>query len=83
MTIKILADSACDLTDEHYNELDIEMVPLTVHLNDDHTAMTVEFDDPARAVTPGQEVVLYDGEECLGSGTIDHAYQEGKLLQYV
>ena len=54
-----------------------------VHLNDDHTAMTVEFDDPARAVTPGQEVVLYDGEECLGSGTIDHAYQEGKLLQYV
>lgn len=33
MTIKILADSACDLTDEHYNELDIEMVPLTVHLN--------------------------------------------------
>ena len=56
---------------------------VTVHLNDDHTAMTVEFDDPARAVTPGQEVVLYDGEECLGSGTIDHAYQEGKLLQYV
>jgi len=35
MTIKILADSACDLTDEHYNELDIEMVPLTVHLNDE------------------------------------------------
>ena len=56
---------------------------VTVHLNDDHTAMTVEFDDPARAVTPGQEVVLYDGEECLGSGTIDHAYQKGKLLQYV
>ncbi|HLQ98223.1 MAG TPA: DegV family protein, partial [Candidatus Dormibacteraeota bacterium] len=35
MTIKILADSACDLTEEHYNELDIEMVPLTVHLNDE------------------------------------------------
>ena len=34
MTIKILADSACDLTEEHYNELDIEMVPLTVHLNE-------------------------------------------------
>ncbi len=35
MTIKILADSACDLTKEHYNELGIEMVPLTVHLNDE------------------------------------------------
>lgn len=33
MTIKILADSACDLTEEHYNEFNIEMVPLTVHLN--------------------------------------------------
>lgn len=35
MTIKILADSACDLTEKYYNELDIEMVPLTVHLNDE------------------------------------------------
>lgn len=34
MNIKIMTDSACDLTDDYYNELDIEMVPLTVHLND-------------------------------------------------
>jgi DegV family protein with EDD domain len=34
MGIKILADSACDLTTNYYNEFDIEMVPLTVHLND-------------------------------------------------
>lgn len=34
MTIKILADSACDLTDVYYSELDIDMVPLTVHLHD-------------------------------------------------
>src|SRR5690625_962958 len=34
MTVKILADSACDLTEEYYNEYDIEMVPLTVHLNE-------------------------------------------------
>lgn len=33
MTVKILADSACDLSEHHYNEFDIEMVPLTVHLN--------------------------------------------------
>src|SRR5699024_12445318 len=34
MTVKILADSACDLTEEYYNEYDIEMVPFTVHLNE-------------------------------------------------
>ncbi|GAA0447508.1 MAG: DegV family protein [Bacillota bacterium] len=34
MTIKILADSACDLSMTYYNEFDIEMVSLTVHLDD-------------------------------------------------
>ncbi|MUV36544.1 DegV domain-containing protein [Lentibacillus sp. JNUCC-1] len=33
MTVKIMADSSCDLTEHYYNEYDIEMVPLTVHLN--------------------------------------------------
>lgn len=33
MTIQILADSACDLTEAYYKKFSIEMVPLTVHLN--------------------------------------------------
>ncbi|MFB4169739.1 DegV family protein [Virgibacillus sp. JSM 102003] len=34
MSIKILADSACDLSKNHYNDYNIEMVPLTVHLDE-------------------------------------------------
>lgn len=30
----------------------------------------VEFDQPQRAITPGQAVVLYDGDLVIGSGTI-------------
>lgn len=43
---------------------------VTVDLDDDGGAH-ITFDSPQRAVTPGQWVVLYDADECLGGGAID------------
>ena len=46
--------------------------PATVYPEDDGFAR-VEFDEPQRAVTPGQAVVLYDGDMVVGGGTITQA----------
>ncbi|MEM1412662.1 MAG: tRNA 2-thiouridine(34) synthase MnmA [Pseudomonadota bacterium] len=37
----------------------------------DGDRLVVTFDEPQRAATPGQSLVLYDGDECLGGGIID------------
>ena len=43
--------------------------PATVYPMEDGIAKVV-FDAPQRAMTPGQAVVLYDGDVVLGGGTI-------------
>jgi len=37
----------------------------------DTEGLRVKFDQPQRALTPGQSVVLYDNDVCLGGGIID------------
>jgi tRNA-specific 2-thiouridylase len=36
----------------------------------DGAGLRVDFDEPQKAITPGQALVLYDGEYVLGGGTI-------------
>ena len=43
--------------------------PATVYPEDNGTVRVV-FDEPQRAITPGQTVVLYQGEMVIGGGTI-------------
>ena len=55
---------------------------VTVTLLENNQAL-VTFDESQRAITPGQAVVFYDGEVCLGGGTIDRIMKNDKPLDYV
>lgn len=44
-------------------------------IDNDH--IEILFDSPQRAVTPGQSVVIYQDEICLGGGCITHTNSEG------
>ncbi|GAA0354685.1 tRNA 2-thiouridine(34) synthase MnmA [Bacillus horti] len=52
---------------------------VTVHLKNDQMCEVV-FKHPQRAVTPGQSVVFYDGDLCLGGATIDEAIKDQLVL---
>ncbi|TDL98187.1 tRNA 2-thiouridine(34) synthase MnmA [Macrococcus brunensis] len=47
------------------------------------TQLKVTFAEPVRAITPGQAVVFYQNEVCLGGATIDEVYKTSGQLTYV
>ena len=55
---------------------------VTVQLVEGHK-VKVTFHEPIRAVTPGQAVVFYHEDECLGGGTIDEVYKNDVRLTFV
>ncbi|WP_456267810.1 tRNA 2-thiouridine(34) synthase MnmA [Kushneria sp. AK178] len=46
-----------------------------VIINEDHS-VTLIFDEPQRAVTPGQSAVLYDDNVCLGGAVIAETFHQ-------
>jgi len=50
--------------------------PCEVEALDENGGCRVTFDTPQWAVTPGQSVVFYQGEECLGGGIIQRSEAE-------
>jgi tRNA-specific 2-thiouridylase len=84
-TLDDLSRSDCRLTDVNWVKIPepaqpirtfariryrADLVPATVYAEAGACARVV-FDEPQRAVTPGQAVVFYDGEYVVGGGTID------------
>lgn len=56
----------------------------TVHVKClSNSQVRVEFAEKQRAITPGQAIVFYDGDICLGGGTIDEVYKHNEKLDYV
>jgi tRNA-uridine 2-sulfurtransferase len=55
---------------------------VTVEILEDKSVKVI-FKEPIRAVTPGQSVVFYQGDECLGGGTIDQVFKSTSRLTYV
>ncbi len=53
-----------------------------VQLSVKDDVVTVIYDEPVRAVTPGQACVFYDGDECLGGGLINKVYKDGQVCPY-
>ncbi|WP_102272196.1 tRNA 2-thiouridine(34) synthase MnmA [Cytobacillus massiliigabonensis] len=49
----------------------------------DAAKVKVIFHEPIRAITPGQAVVFYQGEKCLGGGTINQVFRDDKQLTFV
>ncbi|EIJ80617.1 tRNA-specific 2-thiouridylase MnmA [Bacillus methanolicus PB1] len=53
-----------------------------VHVRPDRTAL-VEYEQPIKAVTPGQVAVFYDQDVCLGSGIIDTVLKNDASISVV
>ncbi|MBY7705337.1 hypothetical protein JIY74_35015 [Vibrio harveyi] len=59
-----------------------EDIPAKIQILD-NAKIVVEYPQGFKAVTPGQEVVIYQEDKCIGAATIDKIYFKNKVLNYV
>ncbi|KAI9446552.1 tRNA methyltransferase [Lactarius indigo] len=57
-------------------------VPVTVHQGWTSNTVHITFDEPHKAVAQGQIAVVYDGDHCLGCGTIDETMSLADLNKF-
>jgi tRNA-specific 2-thiouridylase len=87
---KDLESSGCRLSDLHFlsRPPDINALKVSVQVRYRHKPaaavltvrqdgnLAVHFENPQKAVTPGQAAVIYSGEQLLGGGWIEETWQE-------
>ncbi len=59
-----------------------EECPVSVYPQTDGSFM-VQFDEQQRAITPGQAVVFYDEDVCIGGGTIERVYKNEQPVKHL
>lgn len=56
---------------------------IKVKILEDDSALVI-FDVPQKSITPGQAIVFYDNEKCLGGGFIDLYFkEESDIISYI
>ncbi len=74
--INWIAESEADLTDALTAKIRYRQSDQHCRLTKiDDTSYKVFFDEAQRAITPGQSIVFYQGEVCLGGGVIEAMYR--------
>ncbi|MBU4689862.1 tRNA 2-thiouridine(34) synthase MnmA [Mycoplasma zalophidermidis] len=85
-----LLASGLTLNNEEYNPLNLtakfryrqQDIPVSIELLP-NKEIKVFYPSKSQAVTPGQQVVIYDGDKCLGGATIEKIYLNNIEKNYV